>query len=99
MIPEWIKHLKKGDEILCVFGFSGKALYVTIMEDVSWPNDKKVGYWVAYSNEAQLEHLAPVWILEFEKYSNSPERDHWVAYQVIHNGILHSELQSNHSGN
>lgn len=93
MIPDWIKHLKKGDEILCVFGFSGRALYVTIEDNVDMPH--RLGYWVRYSGEAEQGNI---WILEFEKYSNSPEKDHWIAYQVINDGILHSDLQSNHSG-
>lgn len=77
MIPDWLKNLKPESEILCVFGFSGEAHYVTIKEPVNI-NYTLTGYWVRYTKS----DVDSIWFLDFEKYGDDNTEDSWLAYEV-----------------
>jgi hypothetical protein len=78
-IPDWLKNLKNGDEILLVYPFTGNSHYAEIMVYnifLDKPNSIKV----SYKNTNNIEEVV---VLHFSDYSTESSHSYnWFAYQL-----------------
>lgn len=80
-VPDWVKTLKRGDEIVLVFSWTGTTVFAEITENTMIdPSSIYYGtITVKYEYNKDFRHED----LLLDDYSTEPQsRDSWYAYQL-----------------